>query len=65
MLPKEKAKELVNKFMLHLTGNSNNNEARECAIITVEEIIKTLTKLWGSTKEVVYWQAVKLEIKKL
>jgi hypothetical protein len=38
--PKEKAKELVDKFIPHSSGNSNNNEAKECAIIAVDEIIE-------------------------
>jgi hypothetical protein len=37
----EKAQELVDKFMPHSTGNSNRNEAIECALIVVDEIINT------------------------
>ena len=66
MTSKEKAKELVDKFMPHSSGNSNNNEAKQCALITVDEILKD--------KEVVdgmrvindpYWLEVKQEIEKL
>ena len=39
MTPQEKAKELVDKFMPHSSGNSNNNEAKQCALIAVDEII--------------------------
>lgn len=38
--PKEKAKELVDKFIPHSSGNSNNNEAKECALIAVNEALR-------------------------
>ena len=81
MTPKEKAKELVDKFM-----NSDNmifliKGAKECALITVDEILET-TKKYVSLREKVqysktgfdnvvhtqydkYWQEVKQEIKLL
>jgi hypothetical protein len=39
---KEKAIELVDRFMPHSSGNSNNNEAKQCALIAVDEIIELL-----------------------
>lgn len=46
MTPKEKAEELVHKFMPHSSGDSNNNEAKICALISVDEIIKILISLY-------------------
>jgi len=67
MTPKEKAVELVEKF------NKNDNlyftlsyyEAVQCALIAVDEIINSLTILFGTIKELFYWQQVKEEINKL
>ena len=51
MTPKEKAKELVDKFLLEITGvdkysynidSMNLFSAKQCAIIAVDEIIGTL-----------------------
>lgn len=68
MTPKEKAKELVEKyrdvsisFVDSIEGTCdmrmNNEDAKECALIAVEELIKET----GSK----YWYDVKLEINKL
>ena len=67
MTPKEKAKELVAKFMPHSTGNSNRNEAIECALIAVDEILKVCENEIShcSDKTYFYWQEVKQEIEKL
>ena len=70
MTPLEKAQELVDKFMPHSNGNSNNNEAKQCALIAVDELIRIAP--WGSdidgeieddSKE--YYIEVKHEIEKL
>ena len=45
MKEKEKAKELVDNFLPHSTGNSNINEAKQCALIAVDEIIKKLKSI--------------------
>jgi hypothetical protein len=66
---KEKAKELVDKFMLH---NSYQSivwyNAKQCALLAVDEIIKE-TKLHDKTiyqhGRTAYWQEVKQEILKL
>ena len=70
MTPKEKAKELVDKFTV--VGLQQRNEGIECALIAVDEIIKN-----GGTKFIIeyqknsftngvsYWQEVKQEIEKL
>ena len=66
MTPKEKAKELVDKFTPHSSGNSNNNEAKQCALIAVEEILNDYEEFpykVQSGKE--YWMDVWFEIEKL
>jgi hypothetical protein len=68
MTPKEKAKELVDKFT---QTNGNAFFAKECALIAVDEIIKLnvfdCNDEWsdedGDTRE--YWKQVKQEIEKL
>jgi len=68
MTPKEKAKELIDKFMPHSSGNSNNNEAKQCALISVDEMICVLTDLNGIyniTPALTYWQEVRQEMAKI
>ena len=68
MTPKEKAEELVDKF---IQTNGNAFFAKECALIAVDEIIKLnvfdCNDEWsdedGDTRE--YWKQVKQEIEKL
>lgn len=63
----EKAQELVDKFMPHSTGNSNRNEAIDCALIAVDEVIKVLYSLkFGNalSEEIEYWEEVKHELTK-
>ena len=61
MTPKEKAKELVNKYWGK--GITNDKEiAKQCALIAVDEIIST-TK-YGSKGDI-YWKEVKQEINNL
>ena len=80
MTPKEKAKELVDKFT---QTNGNNFFAKECALIAVDEIIKSSPRHpndvdWddvGGTHQYYYeaqheealnyWQEVKEELEKL
>jgi hypothetical protein len=64
MTPKEKAQELVDKFI-----NSNNmifliEGAKECALIAVEEI-ETVLLQERVFESLDYWQEVKQEIEKL
>lgn len=74
MTPKEKAKELVDKFE-PLTRQFDSDEgwiinlqdAKQCAIIAVDEIVKEIYKYnhsmtWELNN---YWQSVKEEIEKL
>lgn len=73
MIPKEKAKKIVDKY---IQINGNGFFAKECAVFTVEEIISAikittdhceLRKLdWHEVqKDFKYWQEVKTEIEKL
>jgi len=68
MTPKEKAKDLVNKFTDIEDGEMYIGKAKECAMITVDEILKeygTYYKVEVNGKYVSYWQEVKEEIKNL
>ena len=65
MTPKEKAQELLNKF---IQTNGNAFFAKECALIAVDEIIIELTQeispsVHGFRHN--YWKEVKEEIVKL
>jgi len=68
MTPKEKAKELVDKF--DGVGLQMRNEAIACALICVDEIIESIPKEPSiSTVErigaIMFWFEVKQEIEKL
>ncbi len=64
MTPKEKAKELEEKFRLYVLdyhgSGLNSFKAKQCAIITVDELIKETDWI-----ETFYWKEVKQEIEKL
>jgi hypothetical protein len=63
MTPKQKAEVLVDKFrneiVSFLSDSMKNKNAKECALIAVDEIINNV-KLYST-----YWQEVKQEIEKL
>ena len=65
MTPKEKAKELFNKYNElskdYTKGVSMNEFAKECTLIVVYELIKNS----HSDKRTEYWQQVKHEINQL
>jgi hypothetical protein len=71
MTPKEKAKELVDKFRMNVLdyegSGLNTFKAKQCALIAVDEIIEQ-NNIWikhtgkGTNN---YWQEVKTEIEKL
>jgi hypothetical protein len=78
MTPKEKAKELVNKYLRTYPIYDNptvvisytNNEAKQCALIAVDEMQLVMTSLWkaaGINKQhrSTYLEEVKQEIEKL
>ncbi len=68
MTPKEKAKELIDKFQNTLFDKRHVNlyqeDARECALIAVDEMLKHMSFHFGqigmSTLE--YWNEVKQEL---
>ena len=65
MTPKEKAKELLEKFRLNVVdyeGNGiNGHKAKQCALIAVDELIKATVPLTSTY----YWQEVKQAIQEL
>ena len=60
MTPKEKAKELY--FKMHSQNYIISVEAKQCALIAVDEIIKELERCFIHHE---YWQEVKQEIEAL
>ena len=68
MTPKEKAQELVDKF---IQTNGNAFFAKECALIAVDEIINNFGLLtegkahYSSSNTVKYYEQVKQEIEKI
>ena len=69
MTPKEKAKELVDKF--YYIPNSQgifmmqDYQAKECALIAVDEIILEMNSVMLPNPFKQYWQEVKQEIEKV
>lgn len=68
MTPKEKAEELfINMYTVELCGGDHLDKeaAKQCALIAVDEIIKSKAPIALFTTTKIYWQEVKNEIKKL
>jgi len=77
MTPKEKAQELVEKyyhlFSVELENTIDYREAKECALIAVDEILHITClkdfdykQYFNSNSEFInYWEEVKIEIEKL
>jgi hypothetical protein len=72
MTPKEKAKELTDKYWIYLrAGLLYDEEAKEdakhCALIAVNEIIDSIViiDLTAAENQFTYWEQVKTEIEKL
>ena len=70
MIEKDKAKELVDKMWIYALPNANGSwqNAKQCALIAVDEMIGVLIDLNGIyniTPALTYWQDVKQEIEKL
>lgn len=61
MTPKEKARELIGKF--NEIHTLNNYEAKQCALIAVDELIKE--NYPTDIKRCEFWQEVRTEIEKL
>jgi len=72
MTPKEKAKDLVDKFYIQeIKYYENIVTAKQCALIAVDEISEELSEVLMVTassyinKHIAYWQEVKQEIENL
>ena len=66
MTPKEKAKELVDKF--NVVGLQQRAEAYQCAVIAVDEIIASNPIAFDEDDNCIekqWWKEVKTEIEKL
>ena len=67
MTPKEKAEELVEKFYKYahgLTENVFKQNAKQCALIAVDEVIDALDQSLVDA-DIEYWKQVKEEINQL
>jgi hypothetical protein len=71
MTPKEKAEELVSKYfdtiMSFLTDNMKKMNAKQCALLAVDEILNTIeySSQADELSKVSYWEEVKQEINNL
>jgi hypothetical protein len=76
MTPKEKAKELLESVMFSLSKQFDLNTGeyqpiptnpyyKECALITVDEILNEENHFIQTDAHLLYWKQVKQEIKKL
>lgn len=67
MTPKEKAGQLFFKYRNLENKDSfiNNYNAKQCALIAVDEIVKQLQQYGYYKSLMTYWDAVKQEIEKL
>jgi len=61
MKPKEKAKELYEKYAV--MWHASTKDVKQCALICVEEILEAVTTI--ADKKYEYYQEVKTEIEKL
>ena len=62
MTPKEKAEELVQKYMMNTPVGFHIEDAKECALIAVDEIINVTAGLKGWIDGFQCWEEVKKEI---
>jgi hypothetical protein len=65
--PKEKAEELIDIFTFNCRECDYEDNAHQCALMAVEEILNALYSLrFGNTldDELEYWEEVKQEIEK-
>lgn len=73
MTPKEKAEELISKYIIvqdewyldKLVDGLRIAQAKRCALIAVDEILFIVSKYNDTQAEVAYWKEVKQEIEKL
>lgn len=71
MTPKEKARELINRYRPYAYGNDNQEDYeqtfyyKQCALIAVDEILNNKNSPLDYESDIEYWQEVKTEIEKL
>ena len=65
MTPKEKAKELIDKFTFQCKECDYNWNAKQCALIAVNEVISVIENGNPIETQWNYWQNLKEEIEKL
>ena len=65
MTPKEKANELVNKYLMNTPVGFHIDDAKECALIAVDEILNNDGFTQFDIYLTEYWQEVKKEIENL
>jgi hypothetical protein len=64
MTPKEKAKELIDKYeFVYIQNYTSMFEVKQCALIAVDEILKRNEPIQGHFWD--YWEEVKHEINNL
>ena len=64
MTPKEKAYELLD-IMFKSSSTITVEQAKECALVAMDEIITSNTNVTGQTINGDYWIEVKQEVEKL
>ena len=62
---KQKANELMNKFYNSEVGMPTESEAKNSALIAVDEILNSVLYTDGNSERKIYWQEVKRELQKL
>ena len=66
MTPKEKAKELYEKYdFVYIQNYTSKHEVKQCALIAVDEIIDLLWHTHKNETEYRYWQEVRKEVELL
>lgn len=68
MKPKEKAKELVDRYkFMEIANYTSMFEVKQCALVAVDEIINSvvITDLTIAENQFIYWEEVKQEIENL
>lgn len=65
--PKEKSKELVENYYKQLPQWVNKKDAKQCALICIDEIIDAIDWHYFETPNIQleYWKSVKIEIEEL
>jgi hypothetical protein len=66
MTPRQKAEELVEKYDSTLTYLESKSKVKQCALITVDEILRSHHNLYGvNNKQVKFYSEVQQEIENL